>query len=714
MDREVLNKYFDEMFKEINPEIVLDNEQREAITSEEDKVLIIAGAGTGKTTTMAAKVKYLVDIKKVEPSKILVMSYTKKATKELEEIIVNKFKIPAHVTTFHSLGYEYIRKIFKNHICTIVDTNEKNTIFYNYFKEIFKDKNKIKKIIENFNNLPNSNKLFSKYFLENYEKYNTYEEFFESYKNYKIEEAKTIGIEDVISFWENKMLNAENIHTIQGKLVKSAAECTIANFLFKKGIDYEYEKVYTEIMEEQKTYKPDFTINYGGKEIYLEYFGLNDPKYNKIKEEKIKFHQKYNPSNFIYLENTPIEKIEIELDQKLKKLNIAYHPKTSVEIYTQILNNNELSNVYRFKNFLYGIVNEIKESKYRNNYYEKISKYIETKPIEEQEKLLFQRDIISEFYKYYFKNCYTNEKYGFDYTDLLYYANKYINELHEQDESKYKYIIIDEYQDISESKYLLTKKTMDKYNSRLFAVGDDWQSIYSFSGSKIEYIYNITKYLPGIKIYNITKTYRNPQELINCAGTFILKNPSQNPKKLISDKTITHPIIIKGYSIVDENGYINYDAEYLSLKNTIKEIHKQNPNHNILILSRRNADINYIFNDTDFIDSLDTKIIFKEYKNLEIDAMSIHKSKGLTFDEVIIIGLNNKFPMDNQNKYWISGLFTENNLSNEKIEYAEERRLFYVALTRTKNRVYLLKNTSPKYRSRFIDEIEEIMEKYNY
>ena len=108
----------------------------------------------------------------------------------------------------------------------------------------------------------------------------------------------------------------------------------------------------------------------------------------------------------------------------------------------------------------------------------------------------------------------------------------------------------------TESKYLLTKKTMDKYNSHLFAVGDDWQSIYSFSGSKIEYIYNITKYMPGIKIYNITKTYRNPQELINCAGTFILKNPSQNPKKLISDKTIERPIIIKEYSIVDENGLL--------------------------------------------------------------------------------------------------------------------------------------------------------------
>lgn len=76
--------YFENMFKGIDDNIVLDTEQIASILSDEDSALIIAGAGTGKTTTMTAKVKYLVDIKKVDPTKILVMSYTKKATEELE------------------------------------------------------------------------------------------------------------------------------------------------------------------------------------------------------------------------------------------------------------------------------------------------------------------------------------------------------------------------------------------------------------------------------------------------------------------------------------------------------------------------------------------------------------------------------------------------------------------------------------------------------
>ena len=77
-------KYFDEMYKDIDPNIHLDEEQIKAILTDEDYSLILAGAGTGKTTTMASKVKYLVEIKKVHPSKIVVMSYTKKATQELE------------------------------------------------------------------------------------------------------------------------------------------------------------------------------------------------------------------------------------------------------------------------------------------------------------------------------------------------------------------------------------------------------------------------------------------------------------------------------------------------------------------------------------------------------------------------------------------------------------------------------------------------------
>lgn len=122
------------MYKEIDDSVKLDKEQIKAILADEKYSLIIAGAGTGKNTTMASKVKYLVDIKKVDPSKILVMSYTKKATEELDSRINDDFNIPV-VTTFHNLAYTYIRKIFYDRKCYVVDNNLKNQIFLDHFKE---------------------------------------------------------------------------------------------------------------------------------------------------------------------------------------------------------------------------------------------------------------------------------------------------------------------------------------------------------------------------------------------------------------------------------------------------------------------------------------------------------------------------------------------------------------------------------------------------
>ena len=144
------NEYFLSFFKGIDDNIKLDEEQAKAILSDEKYSLIIAGAGTGKTTTMAAKVKYLVEKKNVQPERILVMSYTRKATEELEKRIVLDFNLPVHVTTFHSLGYEYIKEIFKNRKCIILDRNKRQEIFLNYFKELFLNKEKIEEIINNF------------------------------------------------------------------------------------------------------------------------------------------------------------------------------------------------------------------------------------------------------------------------------------------------------------------------------------------------------------------------------------------------------------------------------------------------------------------------------------------------------------------------------------------------------------------------------------
>lgn len=705
-----LDLYFENLFKDVDPKIHLDEEQIAAIVADDNCALVLAGAGTGKTTTMAAKVKYLVDIKKVNPQKILVMSYTKKATQELESLIVDSFGINAHVTTFHSLGLEYIRKIFKDRKCIVVDYNEREKIFYEYISEVYKDKVKLKNILYNFSNEFVNSNLFSKYFINNYSLYETYDEFILSWKQAKIEEANSVGLRKVIDKWIEKRLNGENIITINGEFVKSAGEAVIANFLYKHGIDYLYEAVYSEIMEDRKAYRPDFTLDLAGEKVYLEYFGMDDEKYNRIKDMKINFHAKYQ-NKFIYIEKLPLDEIEEHLDKYLKDLGFIYKDRSDLEIYNRILDNNKLANVFNFKNFLYECVEKIKEYIDRTNADKVINAYIEKLPVENQSQAIFQRQIIVEFHNYYQRKLINTETYGFDYSDLIYYSTKYLDRLDSFQDLDFEYIIIDEYQDISQWKYLLAKNTAERTNAKLFAVGDDWQSIYSFNGSRIDYIYDFPKYFTGAKIYKISKTYRNSQELINVSGSFVEKNTSQIKKHLVSDKHLDNPIVIKNFNSVDIGGLRNKHREYECLKETIKEIYSTNPERSILILARKNSVIDKIFDDEDFIDDLDTKIKFSTYDDLRIEGMSIHKSKGLTFDEVILIGLNNTFPSEHENEFWLINLL-KNKLITEKIAFPEERRLFYVALTRTRNHVYILKDINAKYRSPFIDEVEQLYLEY--
>ena len=102
--------YLDKILYEVDPNILLDKEQREVVLSDEDYTLIIAGAGAGKTTTVAAKVRYLVEREHIDPKQILVISYTNKAVGELKERINSGLLIPCPITTFHSAGYAILRK----------------------------------------------------------------------------------------------------------------------------------------------------------------------------------------------------------------------------------------------------------------------------------------------------------------------------------------------------------------------------------------------------------------------------------------------------------------------------------------------------------------------------------------------------------------------------------------------------------------------------
>lgn len=704
---EELKEYFKTIYKDVDSKIVFDDDQINAITNDNDYVLVLAGAGTGKTTTMVGKVKYLVDIKKVDPSRILVISYTKKAVEELQDLINNKFGINAYVTTFHSLAYKFVRNIFKNRKCIVVDYNLKEKIFYDYMNNLFKDK-KIEELLETFTpETTGDNSFFiGKYFLDNYQKYEDYDALFNDYKKYRIEEAKNIGIKLVIKDWVEKWLtNDDFVVTIKGEVVKSAAEAKIANFLFTHGIDYEYEKIYSKIVEDNKVYKPDFTLNLAGQDVYLEYFGLDDERYNSNKEKKIEMHKQHN-NKFIYLDKVDLNSIERELDVLLRNTGFIYREKTDEAIYNQILDNNKLSQVYKLKNLFYECISEIKENAQRDHYIDITKNYIFSLPKNEQKSAIKQFTFINEFYAFYTRQLYNIDTYGFEYADLIHYANKYILEKDFINDYKYDYVIIDEYQDISDGEYTLARKITDRHKSKVFAVGDDWQSIYSFRGSKIRYITGFDKYFENPTILSIRTTYRYSQELGDIAGKFIMENPDQIQKEIISVKHLQKPIHFIPFDGIDkEDSEVN---AYKTLKELIYKIHEIRPDHKILILSRTNLGIEKCFKyDSAFKDDIGTKIRLDSIEDAVIDGMTIHKSKGLTYDEVIIIGMNNNFPMNDREDYWLISLFKPEKV-NENIPYAEERRLLYVALTRTRNNVFILANKNSKNRSSFIDELTNI------
>ena len=695
--------YFETMYEGIDANIKLDEDQIKAILAEEDYTLIIAGAGTGKTTTIVSKVKYLVDIKKVDPQKIIVISYTKKATEELEKRIVIDFKIPARVTTFHSLGLKYIREIFKSHKCYVVDQNTRNQIFLDYFKtKIFPNKEKVKEILNLFNKDQIAKTwVFGSFFTENYDKYETFDEYFQAYKLFKKSEVKDFGTY-VKDYLEN-ISNQEVIYTLKGELVKSKGEALIANFLFCNNIEYEYEKIYEKLMPDKRTYKPDFTLDLGGMKIYIEYFGLSNYqedtyyRYKKIKKMKEDYHAK-NHTKFIKIDYMPNENILETLKSELIKMGFKLKPKSYEEIFEQILDNNYIAQIYPFKDFLYSQIDIVKTSKKRNNYKQEITNYFLKLNKEKFHTAKRQFFYINDFYHYYQKKLFGGIDYGFDYSDMIYYANKYIDIVNKR-YLNCDYLIIDEYQDISKERYEFAKNIALKSYAKVIAVGDDWQAIYAFSGSSIRYIYNFPHYFQGAKLLKINQAYRNSHDLVDYSSTFIMKNKNQIKKELVSNKEIKNPIRFVLFE--DFN-------EYQTLKELILNIHKKNPEHNIMILARTNSMINDFCKGIDIKDEIGTKIKYIGYEEIAIDGMTIHKSKGLTSDEVILIGLDKSFPSQERHSFWFEMLFRQVQ-PEEGISYPEERRLFYVALTRTRNYVYLLVNKNPTKRSPFINEILEII-----
>jgi DNA helicase-4 len=262
---------------------------------------------------------------------------------------------------------------------------------------------------------------------------------------------------------------------------------------------------------------------------------------------------------------------------------------------------------------------------------------------------------------------------------------------------KYEYVIIDEYQDISFARFNLIKEIRDLSGARLVCVGDDWQSIYRFAGSDISLFSNFEKYVGKGEKLLIEQTYRNSQSLIDITSKFIQKNSKQIPKKPKSRKDpFENPV-----------KFVYYEQN--TIEDTfINEIHRlvnKYGNESILVLGRHSFDINDLIkltsnNRIKYIESTG-ELEVEGFDNIEITFKTVHKSKGLEADNVIILNLKNHllgFPNKMTDDPILSLLLSD----DEDYRFAEERRLFYVALTRTKNEVVLL---IPSDVSLFVDEL---------
>ena len=223
------------------------------------------------------------------------------------------------------------------------------------------------------------------------------------------------------------------------------------------------------------------------------------------------------------------------------------------------------------------------------------------------------------------------------------------------------------------------------------AVGDDFQSIYSFTGCNIKMFLDFKKNFKKSKIIKLKNTYRNPKDIVDIYIKFILKNKDQLRKTLSSNKYIKDSILI----VYSKN--IPYDVSRI-----IKE------KDDILILGRNNSDVNLLVDNKNF-SIIDNKLIYLRNKNKNIRFLTVHASKGLESDIVIVLNVidsNLGFP----NKIIEYKLFNYiNPFKKSKFPYAEERRIFYVALTRTKSQIFLF--TNKKNPSIFI---KELIKNYNW
>lgn len=641
--------------------IRLTAEQTKAVITLEDRNLLIAAAGSGKTETLLYKLKYLIEKNIYKPEEMLVLSFNKDVRKELIERAqasgINIGKENIH--TFHSLGFNAIKE---------AEGERPNVAGENFMDERFN------RLLTNDRHFQNAYLNFITYYIHDFkDERNPYEEYDDTVQNKRRK-----------SRFASK---GARYKTIKGETVKSYQEAVIANFLYINGVNYTYEKPFYSRDGRYILANPDFY--YPDIKLYHEHYAMDDDGRSPFGKEYIenmnKKRETYGVRRVKYIETTSgmfySNKLLPYLEKELLKRGVGFNRKSVAEI------NNDLSKIREnklkelIKNFLANVKNknldlndlERKEVSERNEYKRK-------------RNLSFLK-LFRAFYEYYEKEL-KNENL-IDYADMLTKGTEYIEKGIYVPQCEF--IAVDEFQDVSFSKIELVKTILKKNKkAKLFAVGDDYQAINGFSGADVKYLYDFKKYFKtdeyGVKINFLSKTFRCNKGITEYSSEFIQENPKQIKKDVIPAENKTEP-----YDVIT---IVNYENGEQDMFNEISDDLKGVSGKKIFILNRNH---NYYNKNEQYSYNLNRLIKNMETKGNKVIADTIHGAKGLEADIVCIVHAEEGIlPSSTKNDSIIDMVSDTIN----EIPFAEERRLFYVALTRAKEKVFIY--ADPKFESSFL------------
>jgi len=393
---------------------------------------------------------------------------------------------------------------------------------------------------------------------------------------------------------------------------------------------------------------------------YIEHFGISESgtnsrystdeieAYKRAIRNKIDIHQQHGtPLIYTFSSYNDRRPMLEHLKEQLLKNSFELRPRPNQEIVEKLVSSEESKYIRKLVTLICRFISNFKTSAYTYNDFKRMAN--STKNVRTN---LFL-DICQECYLEYQK--YLSENNAVDFQDMI---NESVQLLREAREMKqkldFKYIIVDEYQDISRQRFDLTKELSTVTDAKIIAVGDDWQSIYAFSGSDITLFTEFLEKMGYGKLLKIVKTYRNSQEVIDIAGGFIQKNTAQIAKALESPKSISDPVIIYTYDTTLKSQKMNNrsgmnfaiaHAVEVAIEQIIayNRLERKSSDSNILLLGRFNFDGD-ILERTGLFEYVrhSGKVRSIKYPKLDITFMTAHASKGLGYDNVIVINGRNE------------------------------------------------------------------------